>query len=162
MEVARAKWTPAANGLTLLLPGGPESGGFLMVPHPDSESAVEVELLPAKVRVLLALRQAMEADAGLPETIRGWRSPLAISELIAAQSRWSVPLEPQTVRTYVTDIHRRIRERVRGRHRVTARRPSQQSHRDVPQLFERRRHFGIRLACPLHVIDVAARVAATE
>ncbi|NUQ63853.1 MAG: hypothetical protein HUU20_15355 [Pirellulales bacterium] len=128
---------------TLVLPNGIGGGGFLSVPYPGSNgpgggSYLVVRLRPALVYVVRALHKAYLADAGLPETMRGWRHPGVLATMIAMESGWQ--LNAQTVRAYMCKIERLMQAAVQDarKHSPTAALPS--------VLIERQKGFGARLA----------------
>ena len=123
------------DGPTLYLPGGGGWDGFLFLPL-TQRVTVAVKLTPSKVRLLVALAEAMRADAGLSRAARGWRRPERLARIVADQTGWGYMVEAQTVRAYLAQIKRAVRKEVRA-----ARRGAK-----VPQLLEHRRGLGVRLA----------------
>jgi hypothetical protein len=133
----------------LYLPAGVTNIGFLCLYYLGSDSTLHflsVELKPAFALLLFVMWKAFHADQNLPEQIRGWRCPVAISTEISKYTSWN--LEPQTVRVYMSKISKAIRKAIQQVKDVP-------SERVVPQiLFERRRGLGARLAVDLEVIDM--------
>lgn len=120
---------------TLYLPGGKEHDGFLLYKLLDNPD-ISVSLEPRKIRLLLALSEALEADAALAPPARGWRRP---EHLIGGKYR----VEPQTMRSYSSLIRKAVRKAFRAIHKGLP----------IPILLEHRRGLGVRLATPLEIID---------
>ncbi len=124
---------------TLFLPAGPGRDGFLMLGLDDG-SVLPVPLTAAKARLIAALAEALREDAAVVWPARGWRRPERLARMMAGDD---YPVEAQTVRAYLSQITRRIRKAAEA-----AGRPG------PPELLERRRTIGVRLACEdFRVID---------
>lgn len=131
---------------TLYLPAGPLSPGFLIVTD-EADGKIVVSLSGALVGPILALFQARKDDAHLVPPAQGWRLPQMIADAISRRSPCLIPVEPQTIRRYVSLARRKIAAAARAAGRT-----------EVPELFEHGRGLGIRLATDqLEVIDATTR-----
>lgn len=130
-------WTPEPNPddrrPVLYLPSGRNNPSFLIWAL-RPEARITVPLKAAFTRVIVELHFAWLEDAGLEIPARGWRRPERLAEAIALTTGYEV--EAQTIRAYLSQTQRLIREVVREVGRDIP----------VPNLFEHKRGLGARLA----------------
>jgi hypothetical protein len=129
--------SPPPGAARLLVAERPEHGGTLLLSVVDAHGRPRdllVELPGRLVWVLLALHQARCDDAArrIPAAVAGWRRPEKVALWIARHTGWE--LEAQTVRAYMTLVHRELRG-VARRELID----------HVPEVIERRRGRGARL-----------------
>ncbi|NUQ64074.1 MAG: hypothetical protein HUU20_16490 [Pirellulales bacterium] len=134
---------------TLVLPMGTGGGGFLTIPYFVAQQGwhrYPVQFSPAKVSLLLALRNAYEDDCGEPEQMRGWRHPNVLAQMIGHQTTWQP--EVHTVRANMVKIEQLLRTAAKA---VRKKSPEAEL---PPAIIERQRGFGARLALPFDVKDL--------
>ena len=100
----------------LYLPAGPGRDGFLMLGLEDG-AVLPVPLTAAKARVLAALAEALREDGAKVWPVRGWRRPERLAQVLAGDD---YPVEAQTIRAYLAQIKRRIREAAQAAGRTAA------------------------------------------
>jgi hypothetical protein len=123
----------------LYLPAGPDCDGFLVLGLEDG-SLLPVPLTAAKARLLAALAQALQEDGALVWAARGWRRPERLARTIAGGD---YTVEAQTVRAYLAQIKRSVREAALAAGKA-----------EPPALLEHRRTIGVRVRCErFRVID---------
>jgi hypothetical protein len=127
--------TPS-NSVTLFLPSGADSAGFLTFTIKDDDGRTQQLLVPltaASVRLIVVLAKAMAADANRPFEVQGWRT----SEQTSLALDPVAPSEAQSIRVALCRLQMKIREAAR----LAGVLP--------PKFIERRRGFGARLASKL-------------
>ena len=122
----------------LRLTAGIGKGGFLTLRTAGDPFLMTVDLSGRHARVLVALIEAFDEDAGVEVAARGWRTTAQLVSMIVEQDKFTLPVSPSTISAYLRQIKKII----------AAATPSGQP----PVVFERRKSFGVRLVGKVQLI----------
>ncbi len=125
----------------LYLPAGAEAAGFLWFELPDGQIGCCTRIRGVLARLLIAMHDAMQADAHVPWPARGWRSAEKLAQAIGEAG---VGVEIETIRKYLSQLQKSVRNAFENAGKADK----------VPLLVERRRGLGARLGTArLKIID---------